>query len=116
MSVSDPRFCAARNHLLKLDSLRPDLHYEIHVELTKIIQTLSGISTAAAKAQQLDRLLLNYTLQSFDMRTSKSFLFFEERGWSNRRVPELVSIAELFSAKTGILMNREAKRRKTVLF
>jgi hypothetical protein len=116
MSLSDYRFCLARDHIPKIDSEFPELHEKLQSELKKIVETLTASSTGVSKYQQQERLILNNRLQSFEMKKSKSFFFFQEQGWTTRPFSNLVSIAELFSHKTGILMDRESKRRKTLLF
>jgi hypothetical protein len=62
------------------------------------------------------RFLLDESLQNFVMEETRSWSFFQDRGWLKLPVPYLVSIAEVFSRKTSIPMDREAKRRKRLLF
>jgi hypothetical protein len=60
--------------------------------------------------------MLDDMLRDFHMESSRAFLFFREKKWTELPMPHLVSIAELFAKEANIAIDREAKRRKGVLF
>jgi hypothetical protein len=118
-TVLDLRFAQASDRIAQIDAANPHLRDKIRGELQKLRQTLDPIDprwTGASYYQQQERQILNEALQNFVMEQTRSWSFFKGRGWSELPVPYLVSIAEVFSHKTSIPMDREAKRRKRLLF
>jgi hypothetical protein len=86
------------------------------VILRRLVDTLTLSSTPAADSLQQERRLIDDRIRNFDVNHSKPFVFFQERGWGDLKFPELKSICEVLSQKGRVPMDREAKRRKSVLF
>jgi hypothetical protein len=60
--------------------------------------------------------LIDDRIRDFDFSHSAPFRFFQERGWGELKFPEMKSICEVLAQKGHVAMDREAKRRKSVLF
>jgi hypothetical protein len=116
MSGFDERFAAACECLTRIQSQRPDIGTKIQKEVARLLETLNEGSTGASEGQQQERHILEERLRGFVMEASRSYLFFQSRGWENCPFDNLKSIAEVFSRAANVPMDRDAKRRKPVLF
>jgi hypothetical protein len=106
----------ARDQLLAIASSHGELAQKLHVELARLLDCLRANSTGASECQQQERVMLDDLLRDFHPENSRPFLFFKENKWTDLAMPQLVSIAELFAKDANIPIDREAKRRKGVLF
>jgi hypothetical protein len=113
---AEPRFARARDRLLAIASTRSELAEKFQTELTRLHECLRANSTGASEYQQQERVMLDGILRDFRMEGSRAHLFFKERKWTDFPMPQLVSIAELLAKEADVPIDREAQRRKLVLF
>jgi hypothetical protein len=116
MTTADSRFLSVSTNVHQLLIEHPSLSEKVRGDLTKLVECLRRSSTGASEYQQQERTMLSDMLRDFEMTTSQPFLSFQERGWADLPVPNLVSIAELLAFHANIQLTRESKRRKPVLF
>jgi hypothetical protein len=55
-------------------------------------------------------------MQGFDYRLCSAYHYFEHRQWATLKTTELVSIGHAVGDVAAVQMDREARRRKPVLF
>jgi hypothetical protein len=116
MTARDLRFSQASDRIIQIDGANPLLRGKIHAGLLKLRQNLNGHWNSASDSQQRERQLIDSALRNFVMKETRPWEFFQARGWTDLSVPYLVSMAEVFSLKTSIPLDRDSRRRKPLLF
>jgi hypothetical protein len=77
---------------------------------------LTGEMAPVSAANEQENLGIRDRIKDFDIEQSEPYKAFEERGLSGVKLPILVTLAGVLAGDAGITMDREAKRRKLVLF
>jgi hypothetical protein len=85
-------------------------------QLRAVVSQLAGEMFGGSDHMQKERELLHERIQGYDKLSSPSYAALEERGLTDRRFPEIVSLFEVLADQAGLSMDRECKRRKPVLF
>jgi hypothetical protein len=111
-----PRYQHARNHLVDLSGSDAAACPKIRAHLQQLLSNLACESSGASEALQLERSQIDSRIKDFDLLTSLPYQRFQERGWDAMKFPELVSVCEILAREAGVTIDREAKRRKTVLY
>jgi hypothetical protein len=110
------RFELARDRLNEITKGCPELQACLRDELVSLIWTIQQQTSAASSTIDQERFVLDQRTRNFCLKTSPPWLYFVERGWTQVNQSDLVGLGEILSANTGILMDRECKRRKPLFF
>jgi hypothetical protein len=116
MSELMARYEHARAQLLQLVNSNPESSSKIHAHIRQLLDALTRSPTGSSEALQQERSLLEAQLRNFDLGSSPPYQLFQAKGWNSMKFPEMVSVCEVLSKESHVQMDREAKRRKTVLF
>jgi hypothetical protein len=114
--VQDARFRSAVGEIEKLAAEKPSVSLKLVEALKDLLSHVQGVQFGASLALREERRQIQSRLQNFDSLQSEAYRVFTERGWTKLKFPQLSSICELLAERAGLSMDREAKRRKEVLF
>jgi hypothetical protein len=114
--MADPRFDSARRLLDDLSRSDPNTSQAIVTDLGNLVRTLAFEMTAASPVLLQEREMILQRVRDFSMTGSRPWRYFRDRGWDKLSVKECVGIGRVLSSETGLDMDREAKRRKEVMF
>jgi hypothetical protein len=112
----DQRFQKAVTKLFNIAFTNPRTQSDAVEVLRAVARQFTGETFGAPNSLQRERQCLQTRLKGFHKLTSPSYQAFQERGLSDRRFPEIVSIIEVLADYANLPMDRECKRRKSVLF
>jgi hypothetical protein len=101
---------------MAITATNPATTTRIQTTLANLLNCLKESSCGASNETKAERIVIDQRLQNFRLKDSRAYQFFEDRKWTELRVPEMVSIGQLFALAAELEMDREAKRRKEVLF
>jgi hypothetical protein len=116
MSEGTARYEHARAQLLQLIGSDPESSSAIHAHVRQLLDALTQSPTGSSDALHQERSLLEARLRNFDLASSPPYQLFQAKGWHSMKFPEMVSVCEVLAKESHVPMDREAKRRKTVLF
>jgi hypothetical protein len=111
-----PRLRAAVAALKAVAEADADAQMTIHAALRELMASLQGRPCYKADACGQDRKCVEARIRGFDHRRCAAYREFRGRGWDAMTMRELVSIGFVLSEQSGIPMDREATRRRAVLF
>jgi hypothetical protein len=115
--IQDPRPKTAISRLLELTAATGKLQKDVADALQELSRHLAGDTYGGTESLQRERQTLQQRMEGFDRTRSPSYRAFHDRGLTERRFPEIVSICEVLVDDAGIVpMDRECKRRKPVLW
>jgi hypothetical protein len=110
------RFRNACDQLHQLLQSKPDDQGKIRSHLAQLVRSLTWEPTAMSDALQQERVIIDARIRDFDLNRSQPYAVFHAKGWSAMKFPEMVSVCEVLAKEGRVVMDREAKRRKIVLF
>jgi hypothetical protein len=110
------RFEHARDHLVDLSRSDATASPKIRAHLQQLLSNLACEPSGASEALQLERSQIDDRIKDFDLLTSLPYRRFHQLGWDTMKFPELASVCEILAKEVGVAIDREAKRRKTVLY
>jgi hypothetical protein len=116
MTEPGSRYAIARGHIQELCAGNPEVGERVRAWLQRVAETLEQGPSRASVALHQERQSINGRIHNFAFSSSAPYRFFEQRGWTQLTFPELVAVGEVIGHETHITMDREAKRRKPVLF
>jgi hypothetical protein len=110
------RYLVARKHIQELCAEKPETSQHIYTGLQQIIEILTLARSCASSALHQERETIDGRIRNFVYSDCAPFLFFKEKGWSQLTFPELVAVSKVIGHEANLAIDREAKRRKPVLF
>jgi hypothetical protein len=116
MCQRDARYLCARAALEFLCATDQQATEHIQGGLQKIATLLGKGASAASEALTHEREAIRMRTDHFDHQMSEPYRFFSERKWNELTFREQVAIGEVMAVETAVPMDREAKRRKPVMF
>jgi hypothetical protein len=110
------RYEAASRTVLSLAESNSEDRPAIVHWLNSLVLELRQDSTAFSRSRAQERQIIESRTRNFNWNSSAPWLFFVRQGWTDRTFPEMIGIAQIMADGTGIELDREAKRRKSILF
>jgi hypothetical protein len=110
------RFRQACDQLCQVLQSKPNDQGQIHSHLTQLVGSLTWQSTQTSDALEQERAIIDARIRNFDINSSPPYAVFQAKGWNTMKFPEMVSVCEVLAKEGRVTMDREAKRRKPVLF
>ena len=103
--------------IIALRQLHPEVVSDVKQNLIRLIYRLQNIEFDLDKQTTIERLKLLKRIQNrnSDVKSSAAFKKIQKLGWDKLNQKELRSIAQVLSKKSGISLDREAKRRREIL-
>lgn len=100
-----------------LSQIHPEIVSDIKQSLIRLMYRLQNLEADFDKQTTVERLKLLKRIQnrSYDVKSSAAFKKIQKLGWDKLNQKELRSIAQVISKKSGISLDREAKRRREIL-
>ncbi|KAK8886980.1 hypothetical protein M9Y10_038015 [Tritrichomonas musculus] len=100
-----------------LTQIQPQITPKIQRCLERLYYRLQNMEVDLDKQTTIERLKLQKRRQSgnCDIKNSLAFKKLQQKGWDKFNQKELRSIAQVISKKSGISLDREAKRRREIL-
>lgn len=83
--------------------------------LGQFLASMTGPIRRTAPQAAAERNRIDERIKDFDYERSTAWFELQRRGWDRLNQAELLRIAQILGTKTGISIDREAKRRKGVL-
>jgi hypothetical protein len=114
--MTDSRFDAAHGLLEEISAQDPSVSRAIMTELVNLVRTIQFETSAASSVLLQEREMISERVRDFSSTDSRPWKFFLEHGWDKLSVKEYVGIGQVLAAEARLEMDREAKRRKEVLF
>jgi hypothetical protein len=114
--MKDQRFQKAVVKLLNIALTNPRTQNDTTDALRDLARQFDGEAFGAPPSLQRERKSLNIRIKRFHQPTSPWYHLLQERGLAERRFPELVAIIDVLADCARLSMNRECRRRKSVLF
>jgi Flp pilus assembly protein TadG len=93
-----------------------EVRKDVQASLEKIANLLGEGASAASDASTHERETIKKRTSNFDHRASAPYQFFAQQKWNTLTLPEQVAIGEVIAHEAQVTMDREAKRRKAVMF
>jgi hypothetical protein len=113
--AGDIRYIEAKSHLLELARESTDTLTQVHTQLERLLRELRHEETGCALQTSQERQKIDQRIANFAYEKSAAWQEISARHWDSLRQSELLSIAQVLGNKLGIEVDREAKRRKSVL-
>jgi hypothetical protein len=110
------RFQKAAAPLLNMPLTNPRIQSDTAEDLHAIAQQFAREAFRTPASVQNERKSLNDRIELFDPVSSPWHHTLEERGLINMRFPEMLALVEVMADYVNLSIDRESKRRKTVLF
>jgi hypothetical protein len=114
--AEDLRFQKAVAQLLNMVLTNPGIQSDTAESLRAVAQQFGGDAFGVPDRLQKERKSLNNRMKGLHKVPSPWNHVLEERGLINMRFSEIVALVEVMANSVGLPMDRECKRRKTVLF
>lgn len=106
------RYLHAKKEILNLIDKNPAAGASINRHLLHFISSMRFIETGCI---QHERHRIDERIRNFEYERSEAWAELRRRGWDQLSQSELLSIAQILGKKLGIELDREAKRRKSIL-
>lgn len=106
------RYLHAKQEILNLVEKNPLVGASINRHLFHFVSSMRFIETGCI---QHERHRIDERIRNFDYERSDAWTELKRRGWDQLSQAELLSIAQILGKKLGIELDREAKRRKSIL-
>jgi hypothetical protein len=116
LAPSEPRLDQAKVLITEISQSNPDALNKIVHRLQDFLQVIGEGRSGASTAIQQEREAIANRMVGFDYAKSEAYHEFDRREWSKLKFPECVSLATVLAEHIGLTIDREAKRRKPVLF
>ena len=110
--MTDNRYLHAKKEIMNLIEKNPTASASINRHLLHFISSMRFIETGCI---QHERHRIDERIRNFEYERSEAWAELRRRGWDQLSQAELLSIAQLLGKKLGIELDREAKRRKSIL-
>jgi hypothetical protein len=114
--IDDQRYLDARAQLQLLCHENAHIEEKVRRSLQKVVIVLRDGVSSVTPAINNERKAIEDRLRGFCYEKSEPYHFFKCRGWNTLRFPVLVQICVSIAEKANVTIDREAKRRKQVLF
>jgi hypothetical protein len=111
----DWRYHSSKCALLDLIRTNPAAASAVTHHLNRFLDSMSHEQPNSVIATTTERQRIDERIRNFDYEKSNAWMELTRRGWDQLSQAELLSIAQIFGKKFTIPIDREAKRRKSVL-
>jgi hypothetical protein len=115
MDVNDMRYPNARTEIVNLCA-NPSVYHECQEQLEGLLAVLRSGGSSASSAVHQERRAIESRTRNFTITESEPWRYFVERGWNVQRLGILVRLCKVWAELSGRTLDREAQRRKNVLF
>jgi hypothetical protein len=106
----------ARQSLTRISAADPEAGREILHGLNNLVRVIRFDKAPVSHLLRLERDVISDRVRHFSIEDSRPWRYFLSRGWDNLSVKEYVTIGRVWANEAGLDIDREAKRRKEVLF
>jgi hypothetical protein len=114
--MDESRYCIAKARLNDLVDSNISLTQAIFSRLKELVAVLNNPESGENELQLRDRQEIDQRIRGFDFRKSIPFQRLEEKGYGHLKFSELLSMSEVIAQRASLSLDRQAKRRKRVLF
>ena len=112
--MDDGRLEQAKNAILALVERNPALHAPIARHIANFCASIYSMDSCSPQTAH-ERIRIDHRIRNFDYERSEAWEELRRRGWDQLSQTELLSLALVLSRKLNIGIDREAKRRKSIL-
>ena len=100
-----------------LNEKHPEIMPKVRRNLERLYYRLKNIEVDLDKQTTIERIKLQKRRKNMcsDIKVSQAYRKIQNLGWDKLNQKELRSIAQVISKKSGIPLDREAKRRREIL-
>lgn len=112
---ADRRYLSSKCALLDLIRTNHAAASAISHHLNRFLLSMCHEQPYSVIATTNERQKIDERIRNFDYEKSNAWMELARRGWDQLSQAELLSIAQIFGKKFTIPIDREAKRRKSVL-
>jgi hypothetical protein len=111
----EARYQVAKAEVLEMVAATPSTMEAVQRHLCHYLDQLGQKDTFSSQHTLNERQKIDQRVRNFDMKHCAAWRELRRRGWDRLSQTELLSIAQLLGKKLAIPVDREAKRRKSVL-